>query len=98
MRDTLPLSEPPRQTLGFIRARLADYGVMPKNKLGQNFLIDLNLLDVLLEAADLQPNDLVLEVGCGTGSLTARLVERAGAVIGVEIDPNLYQLVRDLLP
>lgn len=98
MPHTIPLSEQPRQTLGFIRARLAEYGVLPKSKLGQNFLIDLNLLDVLVDAAELQPTEVVLEVGCGTGSLTSRLAERVGAVVGVEIDPNLNQLVRDLLP
>jgi 16S rRNA (adenine1518-N6/adenine1519-N6)-dimethyltransferase len=98
MPNTIPLSEQPRQTLGFIRARLAEYGVLPKSKLGQNFLIDLNLLDVLVDAAELLASDVVLEVGCGTGSLTFRLAERAAAVVGVEIDPNLNQLVRDLLP
>ena len=98
MRNTIPLSEQPRHTLGFIRARLAEYGVRPKSKLGQNFLIDLNLLDVLVDAAELQASDVVLEVGCGTGSLTLRLAAQAGAVVGVEIDPNLNQLVRDLMP
>jgi 16S rRNA (adenine1518-N6/adenine1519-N6)-dimethyltransferase len=96
MADSVPLN-PPRQTLGYIRARLAEHGVSPKNKLGQNFLIDLNLLDVLLEAADLQPDDLVLEVGCGTGSLTARIADTAGAVLGVEVDTDLYRMVTSLL-
>ncbi len=98
MRNTIPVDEVPRHTLGFIRARLAEYGVRPKSKLGQNFLIDLNLLDVLVDAADLQPSDLILEVGCGTGSLTVRLAKQAGAVVGVEIDSDLNQLVSDLLP
>jgi 16S rRNA (adenine1518-N6/adenine1519-N6)-dimethyltransferase len=97
MLDSVPLNGQPRHTLGFIRARLAEYGVSPKNKLGQNFLIDLNLLDVLVDAADLHPNDVVLEIGCGTGSLTSRLATKVCAVLGVEIDPNLMQLVRDLL-
>lgn len=98
MSHSVPLDELPRQTLGFIRARMAEYGVLPKNKLGQNFLIDLNLIDVLIDATQLASSDLVLEVGCGTGSLTTRLAPAAGAVLGVEIDPNLCQMVRDLLP
>jgi len=77
----------PRQTLSYIRKLFEERGVKPKNKLGQNFLIDLNLLDVLLEAAQLTSDDLVLEVGSGTGSLTLRLAEAAGAVVSVEVDP-----------
>lgn len=76
-----------RQTLSYLRNLFEQRGVRPKNKLGQNFLIDLNLLDVLLRAAELSPEDIVLEVGSGTGSLTARLVEQAGAVVSVEVDP-----------
>jgi 16S rRNA (adenine1518-N6/adenine1519-N6)-dimethyltransferase len=98
MDDGIPLSPPPpRQTLGYIRDRLAERGIGLKSKLGQNFLIDLNLIDVIVSAAELSRDDLVLEVGCGTGSLTARLVEQAGAVLGVEIDPDLFPLVSDLL-
>jgi len=98
MDDGVPLSAPPpRQTLGYIRDRLAERGIGPKSKLGQNFLIDLNLLDVIVSAAELSRDDLVLEIGCGTGSLTARLVEQAGAVLGVEIDRDLFPLVSDLL-
>src|SRR5919206_107135 len=65
----------PRQTLSYLRNLFAERGIRPKNKLGQNFLIDLNLLDLLLRAADLTREDLVLEVGSGTGSLTVRLAE-----------------------
>jgi 16S rRNA (adenine1518-N6/adenine1519-N6)-dimethyltransferase len=75
-----------------------ELGISPKNKLGQNFLVDLNLIDVIVDAAELTDQDLVLEVGCGTGSLTARLVEKAGAVVGVELDPQMFSLVSELLP
>jgi 16S rRNA (adenine1518-N6/adenine1519-N6)-dimethyltransferase len=78
---------PPRQTLSYLRNLLEGRGIHPKNKLGQNFLIDLNVLDVLLRAAELTPDDLALEVGSGTGSLTVRLLEQAGAVVSVEVDP-----------
>src|SRR5438046_460255 len=75
-----------RQTLSYLRNLFAERGIKPKNKLGQNFLIDLNLLDVLLRVAELMPDDLVLEIGSGTGGLTVRLVEQAGAVVSVEVD------------
>jgi 16S rRNA (adenine1518-N6/adenine1519-N6)-dimethyltransferase len=81
-----------RQTLSYLRNLFEQRGIRPKNKLGQNFLIDLNLLDVLLNAAELTKTDLALEIGSGTGSLTARLAEAAGAVVSVELEPAFYHL------
>lgn len=81
-----------RQTQSYLRTLLSERGIQPKNKLGQNFLVDLNLLDVLLRAAELTRDDLVLEVGSGTGSLTARLADVAGGVISVEVDPAFHVL------
>jgi 16S rRNA (adenine1518-N6/adenine1519-N6)-dimethyltransferase len=72
-------------------------GIHPKNKLGQNFLIDLNLLDVMVGAAELSREDLVLEVGSGTGSLTNRLAEQAGAVLSVEMDRDFFALAREMV-
>src|SRR5690242_17292373 len=85
----------PRQTLSYLRGLLEQRGIRPKNKLGQNFLIDLNLLDLLLRRAELTRDDLALEVGSGTGSLTVRLAEQAGVVLSVEIDPAFYGMVRE---
>jgi 16S rRNA (adenine1518-N6/adenine1519-N6)-dimethyltransferase len=76
-----------RQTLSYLRNLFDERGLHPKNKLGQNFLIDLNLIDLLVRSAELTRDDLVLEVGSGTGSLTVRLLEQAGAVASVEVDP-----------
>ena len=87
----------PRQTLGYLRHLLESRGLRPKNKLGQNFLIDLNLLDVLLRAAEPSKRDLALEVGGGTGSLTARLADAAGAVLSVEVDPDMHALAAELV-
>jgi len=84
-----------RQTLSYLRNLFTERGIKPKNKLGQNFLIDLNLLDLILRRAELTRDDLVLEVGSGTGSLTARLVEQAGAVVSVEIDPAFAALTAE---
>ena len=75
-----------RQTLSYLRNLFEERGLQPKNKLGQNFLIDLNLLDLLLRTAELTRDDVVLEVGSGTGGLTVRLLEQAAAVVSVEVD------------
>jgi 16S rRNA (adenine1518-N6/adenine1519-N6)-dimethyltransferase len=84
-----------RQTLSYLRNLFEERGIKPKNKLGQNFLIDLNLLDLLLRAAELTAEDLALEVGSGTGGLTARLAEQAGAVVSVEVDPAFASLTAE---
>ena len=62
-----------RQTLSYLMRRFQEAGLQPDSRHGQNFLIDLNLLDILTGAADLGPEDVVLEIGTGLGSLTARL-------------------------
>src|SRR5262245_37756108 len=87
----------PRQTLGYVKSLLDARGLRPKNKLGQNFLIDLNLLDLVVQTAELSRRDLALEIGTGTGSLTARLAERAGAVLSVEVDPSIHALAGELV-
>jgi len=84
-----------RQTLSYLRNLFEERGIRPKNKLGQNFLIDLNLLDLLLNAAELTKADLALEVGSGTGGLTARLAQMAGAVVSVELDPAFCDLTAE---
>jgi len=71
--------------------------VRPKSRHGQNFLIDLNLLRVLVETARIDRNDVVLEVGCGTGSLTVQLARQAAWVVTVEIDPDMRRLAEEQL-
>lgn len=85
----------PRQTLSYLRNLLDAHGICPQPKRGQNFLIDLNLVDLLVRTAELSRDDLVLEVGSGTGSLTARLGDAAGAVLSVELDDAFYQLAQE---
>ena len=86
-----------QQTLSVLQRRFAEIGLMPDARHGQNFLIDQNLLQLLLRAGDVQPNDVVLEVGTGTGGLTALLAEQAAAVITVEIDQHLHTLASETL-
>src|SRR5215472_2313723 len=90
-----PTTPSTRQTLSYLRNLFAERGIKPKNKLGQNFLIDLNLLDLILRSAELTREDLVLEVGSGTGSLTAQLAELAGVVVSIEIDPAFAALTEE---
>lgn len=77
--------------------RFREVGLEPDKRRGQNFLIDLNLLEILADAADLSEQDVVLEVGTGLGSLTALMAPRAGHVITVEIDKHLQQLAMEVL-
>jgi 16S rRNA (adenine1518-N6/adenine1519-N6)-dimethyltransferase len=97
MNDT-PASPPaPRQTLSYLESLFKQRGIRPKNKLGQNFLIDLNLIELIVRSAELTAEDLAIEIGSGTGGLTARLADQAGAVLTVEIDPAFATLVRETL-
>jgi 16S rRNA (adenine1518-N6/adenine1519-N6)-dimethyltransferase len=85
------------QTKSQIRKLLESAGIKPNKHLGQHFLIDLNLMRLLVDEAGVQKKDVVLEVGCGTGSLTELLAEKAGRVIAVELDYNLFNLAREQL-
>jgi 16S rRNA (adenine1518-N6/adenine1519-N6)-dimethyltransferase len=77
--------------------RMKAFGIRPKRDLGQNFLIDSNLLDVIARAAALAPGDVVLEVGGGLGVLSEHLAERVAHVHVVELDRSLEPALRDAL-
>lgn len=85
------------QTKQQIRQLLASAGAFPNKRLGQHFLIDLNLMRLLVESANIDKNDIVLEVGCGTGSLTEALAEKAGMTIAVEYDRTLAEIAKSRL-
>ena len=85
------------QTKRQIQQLLASAGASPKKRLGQHFLIDLNLMRLLVDSANISNNDIVLEVGCGTGSLTEALIEKAGMVIAVELDRTLAEIAQNRL-
>lgn len=86
-----------RQTLTYLRRLFDAFGLEAKSKLGQNFLVDLNLLDLIVRAAELDRTDAVLEVGTGTGSLTARLADHAGVVTTVEVDRSLQPVAKQIV-
>ena len=77
--------------------RMRRFDVRPNRELGQNFLIDDNFLDVIGRAAELDPADVVLEVGGGLGVLSEHLAPRVGHLHVVEIDRNLEPALRDAL-
>jgi 16S rRNA (adenine1518-N6/adenine1519-N6)-dimethyltransferase len=81
------------QTKHEIQAILASANTEPRHRFGQNFMIDQNLVRVVAEAGELTKEDVVIEVGPGTGTLTEELLERAGKVIAVEIDRDLARML-----
>ncbi len=78
-----------------IKALLADRDILPSRVLGQNFLIDHNILEIILDSAHLAAEDTVLEIGPGLGVLTEHLVKRAERVIAIEKDPRLAAYLRE---
>ena len=68
-----------------------------KKNFGQNFLVDERVLDKIVNAADINENDLVIEVGPGIGTLTQAMAKRAGKVVSVEIDKTLVPILKELL-
>ncbi len=68
-----------------------------KKNFGQNFLVDERVLDKIISAADINENDLVIEVGPGIGTLTQAMAKKAGKVVSVEIDKTLVPILGELL-
>jgi len=85
------------QTRSYLMKKFEAMGIRPQTRLGQNFLIDLNLLRLLHESGDITKNDVILEVGTGTGSLTAPMADKAAVVITVELDPVMQNLAKQEL-
>lgn len=83
------------QTLSQIRELLAQRDLRPKHRFGQNFLHDHNQLRKLVSAADVQPGELILEVGPGTGTLTETLLEAGAEVIACEVDPDMAAIITE---
>jgi 16S rRNA (adenine1518-N6/adenine1519-N6)-dimethyltransferase len=79
------------------KALLRELDLRPLKGLGQNFLVDRGVLERILAAAEVGPQDVVLEVGAGLGILTRALAERARRVIAVEVDRRLVTILREQL-
>jgi len=78
----------------FYRQLLRQFGVKPRKSLGQHFLIDETVLECILSAAELNPGDIVVEVGPGLGILTEGLAKQRAQVIAVELDRKLVTLLK----
>lgn len=83
----------PQVTIETIKKHGFDF----QKKFGQNFLIDGRVLEKIMDAAEIGPEDCVLEIGPGIGTMTQYLAERAGKVIAVEIDSNLIPILEETL-
>jgi 16S rRNA (adenine1518-N6/adenine1519-N6)-dimethyltransferase len=86
------------QTLAEIKELLDAHGLRPKRSLGQNFLVDHNLIRKLVDASGVKSGDLVLEVGPGTGTMTEELLARGCEVIACELDDGLAALLAERIP
>ncbi|MBI2874633.1 MAG: ribosomal RNA small subunit methyltransferase A [Firmicutes bacterium] len=76
---------------------LESHGLRPHRSLGQHFLVDANILEKILDAGEVGPEDTVLEIGAGLGALTQGLLERGARVTAVELDHGLYRILATLL-
>lgn len=71
------------------------YNIKANKSLGQNFLISEDVIDGIVDSADIDGEDLIIEIGPGLGTLTKRLLEKAGKVICVELDEKMIKILRD---
>lgn len=82
------------QTKSQIQSLLAAANTEPRHRFGQNFMVDANIVRLIADAGELSADDLVIEVGPGTGTLTEELLSRGSKVIAVEIDRDLAGMLR----
>ena len=71
------------------------YNINANKNLGQNFLIDDNVIENIIKTAEIEKNDFVIEIGPGLGTLTSKLVEKAGKVIAIELDKKMLEILND---
>ncbi len=93
--DIVSLDGP--HTKSMLKVLFEERGIRIKKQWGQNFLIDQNLLQFIVKTAELSRNDVVLEIGAGTGSLTRLLAQEAGHVFAVEVDRKLFEILEETL-
>lgn len=71
------------------------YGITANKKLGQNFLIDENVIDTIVNTSEISSDDLVIEIGPGLGTLTDKLLQKAGKVIAIELDVRMIDILKN---
>jgi len=80
-----------------IKQELRDYGFFPRKRLGQHFLVDRNILNKVIQTAEVGKEDVIVEVGPGLGEMTLALARSAKRVIAVEIDARLVEILKKKL-
>ena len=80
--------------MDFTLSQLKKYKIRPKKRFGQNFLLDEDVLESIIDLYDLQEDEIVVEIGAGLGALTERLAPRVKRVIALEIDKTLVDLLK----
>jgi len=80
-----------------VRAIMNKYGLRPQKKWGQNFLIDKNILNKIIDAAELKPDEYVVEIGPGLGGLTRQLAGKCRGVLAIEVDRHMQKPLEELL-
>ena len=93
MSNSMPIASPVRT-----QAIVNRYFMHAKKNLGQNFLVDLAAIKGIVEAADIQPGDQVIEIGPGIGSLTEQLLLAGAKVLAYEVDQDLPEILKNELP
>lgn len=71
------------------------YGITANKKLGQNFLVDDNVINEIVHTSNITNEDLIIEIGPGLGTLTKELLEKAGKVISIELDNRMIAILKD---
>ena len=89
------MAPPPRQTQSYLKSLFARKGIYPRHRFGQNFLIDLNIHDLIVKAGDVKAGDVILEVGPGAGALTSLMAMTGATIVAVEIDPAMAGLTSE---
>ena len=74
---------------------LKKYNITANKKLGQNFLINDEVIENIIEASKINSSDLVIEIGPGLGTLTSKLLEKAGRVVAIELDEKMINILKD---
>lgn len=74
---------------------LKKYNISANKSLGQNFLINDEVIEKIVDSSNISENDLIIEIGPGLGTLTARLLEKAKKVIAIELDTKMVKILND---
>lgn len=77
------------------RFLMKKYGITANKKLGQNFLIDEKVIDTIVETSEITKEDFVIEIGPGLGTLTQKLLEKAGKVVAIELDDRMIRILKE---